>query len=219
MPAIKLYGRRWHFGTDVIPLPAALAFAFHFSWLLIMLALVRQWPGQCESWEGVAYTTLFSLYFASFATASIIDAFLFYNAIKGAPFEEKKRKMVVPLLYIGTGPLLIQAAATLYGTWVAIDLQPDCWESGDNTRNAVKNFAQALVFINWAFCFLTLWVIFFSDCHIDIEEINHLPKLEAFNYQVITQNSLFSAGLALLFFTICIQMSIRKKTGNSAVPV
>ena len=57
------------------------------------------------------------------------------------------------LLYIGTVPLVLQFAATLYGTWVVVTLQPDCWPQD---RNAVTNFAQALVFLNWAFCFLAL---------------------------------------------------------------
>ena len=161
MPAIKLYGRRWHFGTDVIPLPAALAFTFHFSWVIILLvgALASgEWPSHCESWQGVQYIILFAAYFGSFAVASVNDALLFYHGVKGAPFEEKKRKYVVPLLYLGTVPLLIQAAATFYGTWVCVDLEPDCWEKGGNTRNAVTNFAQALVFINWGFCFLAGYV-------------------------------------------------------------
>lgn len=174
MPAIKLYGRRWHFGTDIIPLPAALAFTFHFSWVVIMLvgaAATGQWPSHCESWEGVSYTILFGLYFGSFAIACIIDALLFYHAVKGAPFEETKRKMVVPLLYVGTGPLLIQAAATLYGTWVSVDLEPDCWENGGNTRNAVTNFAKALVFINWGFCFLALiGIAIFYNMYPDVHQ-------------------------------------------------
>jgi hypothetical protein len=158
MPAIKLYGRRWHFGTDIIPLPAALAFTFHFSWVLILLIgaiATGQWPAtHCDSWQGIQYAVLFGAYFGSFVLSSIVDAFLFYHGLQGAPFEEKKRRMVVPLLYAGTFPLLVQAAATFYGTWVCVDLEPDCWENLGDTRNAVTNFAQALVFINWLFIFL-----------------------------------------------------------------
>ena len=166
MPAAHLFGRRWHFSTDVIPLPASLAFLYHFGWATVLLvgaAATDEWFGSnrpCT--EGVHYAIMFTIFFATFTVAAVIDALLFYHGVKGAPFEESKRKWVVPLLYVGTIPLVVQFAATLYGTWVCTALEPDCWQK--SSQNAVTNFAQALVFINWAFCFLALVgvLIFFN---------------------------------------------------------
>lgn len=59
-----------------------------------------------------------------------------------------------PLLYVGTVPLLVQFAATVYGTWVVVALEPNCWP--ESQRDGVTVFAQAIVFINWAFCFFCL---------------------------------------------------------------
>ena len=157
MPAIKLYGRRWHFGSDIIPLPAAIAFTYHFSWAAILLVgaiATGQWPGPCDNWEGMQYAIIFGAFFGSFEIAVVIDALLFYHGLKGAPFQESQRQWVVPLLYAGTVPLVLQFFATLWGTWVSVSLDPNCWEPAK--KNAVTNFAQALVFINWAFCFLAL---------------------------------------------------------------
>ena len=113
-----------------------------------------QWPGPCDNWEGMQYAIIFGAFFGSFAIAVVIDALLFYHGLKGAPFQESQRQWVVPLLYAGTVPLVLHFFATLWGTWVSVSLDPNCWEPAK--KNAVTNFAQALVFINWAFCFLAL---------------------------------------------------------------
>jgi hypothetical protein len=57
-------------------------------------------------------------------------------------------------LYAGTAPLLLLLLATVYGTWVVAAMEADCWAV--DVRDAVADFARALVFVNWAFAFLTL---------------------------------------------------------------
>ena len=86
MPAVSLYGRRWHFSTDIMPLPAALAAAYHLPWVLILVigpAASGRWPGRCESWQGAAYVALFALMLAAFAAGLVVDVLLFLNGLKG----------------------------------------------------------------------------------------------------------------------------------------
>lgn len=210
MPSVSLWGTRWHFSTDIVPLPASIAFFYHFSWFLVLLvgaAATGEWPGHCESWEGVHYVILFSCYFGSFSAASLIDALLFWNGLQGAPFEEKKRRFVIPLLYVGTVPFLVQLGATCYGSWAAVGVEPDCWPI--EQRNAITNFAQALVFINWAYFLFALYVSFqFFYLFLLKEEIN--------THTLSPSSPLpTAADWASPYFTTCIQICISERRGNN----
>jgi hypothetical protein len=86
MPAVRLWGRRWHFSSDILPLPACLAATYHLSWLLILLVgagASGQWPGHCQSWEGKAYVALFVLNLAGFVGGLAVDALLLYHSLQG----------------------------------------------------------------------------------------------------------------------------------------
>lgn len=150
MPAIILYGRRWHFSSDIVPVPAGLFCFYHASWVIILLVsagVTDSWPRSCSSSEGQHYIALFILFFAACLVAIPIEAGLFYWGMQGGPFEQSKRKPVVPLLYASTFPLAVQAIATVYGSWVTTTVQPDCWP--DSRRNGLTNFAQGMVFSSW----------------------------------------------------------------------
>lgn len=49
MPALKIYGRRWHTTTDMVPVPCILGSVFHGAWVIIFIALVRHYHiwGEC----------------------------------------------------------------------------------------------------------------------------------------------------------------------------
>ena len=86
MPAITLYGRRWHFSSDIVPLPAFLGACYHLTWVLIMVlgaAISGQWPHTCESAEGRHYVTLFIAYFSSFVASFIVELMLTYHGMQG----------------------------------------------------------------------------------------------------------------------------------------
>ncbi len=94
MPAIALYGRRWHFSSDVIPLPAFLGALYHLAWVLIMLlfaAISDQWPRHCESSEGRHYVALFACYFGAFVATFIVEVLLVYQGMQGEPPRRTQR--------------------------------------------------------------------------------------------------------------------------------
>ena len=89
MPTTKLWGRSWHFSTDILPLPAALAAAFHGPWLVILIvapAVTGSWPTTCDSWQGVQYAIVFAAFLAAMAVALVIDVLLFYHGLQGVLF-------------------------------------------------------------------------------------------------------------------------------------
>lgn len=86
MPAITLYGRRWHFSSDVVPLPALLGALYHGAWILILVlfaAIGHRWPHNCESWEGRQYTVLFATFFGSFIASFLVELLLVYHSSQG----------------------------------------------------------------------------------------------------------------------------------------
>lgn len=86
MPAIRLYGRRWHFSSDVVPLPALLGATYHLAWALVMVIGVLasdQWPRHCESSEGVQYVVLFAAFFASCLALVVVEVLLAYHGLQG----------------------------------------------------------------------------------------------------------------------------------------
>lgn len=86
MPAISLYGRRWHFSTDVIPVPAFIGACYCLAWALVMLlgaAISGQWPEHCQSHEGVQYVVLFASMFSSFVLLVVVQALLIWQGLQG----------------------------------------------------------------------------------------------------------------------------------------
>ncbi|KAL4421634.1 hypothetical protein ABPG75_010925 [Micractinium tetrahymenae] len=152
MPAITLYARRWHFSSDIVAVPALLSAFFHAAWILILLVYAgatHSWPRACATDDGVAYVAVFSGLLFCYALNLVIDLALTFHSLRGAPFEAGKRRWVVPLLYAATLPLVAALCFTLYGSYVATHLEPDCWPL--EQRNAVTNLAQGLVFSSWGF--------------------------------------------------------------------
>ena len=52
MPALRLFGRRWHISSDDLPpftLPGA---AFHYTWAVFLAAALAIEPGTCSPDEG-----------------------------------------------------------------------------------------------------------------------------------------------------------------------
>lgn len=43
MPALKIYGRRWHTTTDMVPVPCIMGSIFHGAWVIIFIGLVRHY--------------------------------------------------------------------------------------------------------------------------------------------------------------------------------
>lgn len=120
---MQLWGRRWHFSTDIVAVPALMSAFFHVAWIVILLTwagVTGAWPGRCSSSGGVQYLVLGGGLLGSFAVNLAVDVLLVYHSLQGAPFEASKRRWVVPLLYTATGPLVCTLGFTgALSTWHA----------------------------------------------------------------------------------------------------
>jgi len=182
MPAAVLWGRRWHFATDIIPIPAAIFLTYHLTWTSILLlgaSISNNWPSSghpCASAEGRTYLALFSLFFAACTFAVPIDLLLIIHGLKGTPFEPSKRKLVVPLLYILTVPFAVQSVATIFGTWVVNwSERPDCWESSQ--WDGIVVVAEAMVYSSWGLLIImSLGVLVFYNAYRDYESVRTWEK-------------------------------------------
>lgn len=98
MPAVRLWGRRWHFSTDIIPIPAAINGAFHFVWICVLLFGAigsGEWPSGCNSATGRQYVALFAGLFGAFVLNLVIDVLLYIHGMKG----ERRETPVSTQLY------------------------------------------------------------------------------------------------------------------------
>lgn len=92
-------------------IPAGLSGLFHVAWIVILLVwagATGSWPQHCASHEGAQYTALFGAFLLTFALNLVVDVLLMVHSLRGAPFEARKRRWVVALLYGSTAPLLLQ---------------------------------------------------------------------------------------------------------------
>ncbi len=61
MPAIVLFGRRWHASDDDLPGPAALSVVFHAAWAGLLAASVAHTRSTCSNakrWDAYLYCSL-----------------------------------------------------------------------------------------------------------------------------------------------------------------
>uniref|UniRef100_A0A1D1ZLV4 sn-1-specific diacylglycerol lipase n=2 Tax=Auxenochlorella protothecoides TaxID=3075 RepID=A0A1D1ZLV4_AUXPR len=150
MPAVRLWGRRWHFSTDIVPIPAAINGAFHFVWICVLLFGAigsGEWPSGCNSATGRQYVALFAGLFGAFVLNLIIDVLLYIHGMKGSPFEVSKRHWVPTLLHISTLPIVAQFVFTAFGTHVVNQQLDDCWPA--DVRHGVRVVARILVYSTW----------------------------------------------------------------------
>lgn len=86
MPAVRLWGRRWHFSSDVVPIPAAICGLFHAIWISFLLfgaIATGDWPSDCESRTGKQYMAVFIGLFGSFVISLVLEVLLFVHGLRG----------------------------------------------------------------------------------------------------------------------------------------
>lgn len=96
MPAVRLWGRRWHFSSDVVPIPAAVCGVFHAIWVLFLLIgaiATGEWPSDCQTATGRQYMAVFAGLFASFVFNLVLEVLLFIHGMRGAPGRDRNNEM------------------------------------------------------------------------------------------------------------------------------
>jgi hypothetical protein len=90
MPPIVLYGAKWHFSSDIVPLPAFLGAIYHGAWVLAMVigaSVSGRWPHGCDSGAGRQWLAVFALVLAANAACFILNIDLAIMGIRG-DFED-----------------------------------------------------------------------------------------------------------------------------------
>ena len=84
MPALRMYGRRWHTTTDMVPVPSLAGVVFHGAWVIIFGSLV----GHFHVWEtcsgdGLHYIIVTAGLFGVFAYSFVAEAALTVLGCRG----------------------------------------------------------------------------------------------------------------------------------------
>ncbi len=87
MPALKIYGRRWHMATDMMPIPALFAIVIHTIWIIIFGPLVGAYhvfsPDRKCHTTGREYQAICGGFLAIYAVSWIFEVALFYVGCRG----------------------------------------------------------------------------------------------------------------------------------------
>ena len=84
MPALKIYGRRWHTTTDMVPVPCILGSVFHGAWVVIFICLVRHYHiwGECAG-DGKHYVVTTAGLMAVFVLCFVGELVLAVLGVQG----------------------------------------------------------------------------------------------------------------------------------------
>lgn len=162
MPALKIYGRRWHMATDMMPIPALFAIVIHTIWIILFGPLVGAYhvfsPDlKCHT-TGREYQAICGGFLAIYSISWIFEVALFYVGCRGTPLEVQKRKACIPLLYVMTFLWVAQIAFAIYGTAIVHNKYPECWSGSEG--HSVRHIAQSMTYSTWAFTALLIVAVF-----------------------------------------------------------
>lgn len=91
MPALKIYGRRWHMASDMMPLPALAALLIHTIWIIIFGPIVQAYqvfPDRACSRPGVHYQAVCGGFLAIYAVSWVFELALFIVGCRGMPLGD-----------------------------------------------------------------------------------------------------------------------------------
>ncbi|GAX83082.1 hypothetical protein CEUSTIGMA_g10508.t1 [Chlamydomonas eustigma] len=172
MPALKVFGRRWHIASDDLPPFLSFGIAFHLVWSAFLATALALEPGTCSdagstNWLRAFLATLLGIDALETLGLSILT----YVGLQGSLLDHKTERASVPkLLYLVTSLYVLLLGITIYGTLV-LTYFSSCVYSGGGPWDLVA-FARAAVALHWvavgAF-FVTTFVTFnpFPD-HADV---------------------------------------------------
>lgn len=139
MPQLRLYSRRWYGSTDTQPIIALIMILFHMMLLIatiVIWAILRNSDYYCDVTNELRACVIgVSVVFMLFV---IDDFMIIIVGLRGGPFHERKRRLVLLGLYVQNGLILCHLGFTIFGTYLAFDpsVAEVCWRS--NPCNGVN---------------------------------------------------------------------------------
>ncbi|KAK9805494.1 hypothetical protein WJX72_001323 [[Myrmecia] bisecta] len=167
MPALCLFGRRFHIATDDIPVLAVVPALFHTGWSIGLSILwgVLGRPKGCHASPG--YEVALAGLLASFVLSAVVQWAMVWEGLKGSIFETSKRWRVQYLMYAEMGLIVVELGFVVYGTVLLYQTPPVCFKKNAVlwSPNGVMNVA---IWATWAILGLMILAIvlawnFFPD--------------------------------------------------------
>eukprot|EP00890_Picochlorum_soloecismus_P006596 jgi/Picsp_1/761/NSC_04250-R1_sn1-specific diacylglycerol lipase beta len=141
MPQLRLFNRRWRASTDTVPLLAWFLMLINICILVLLIGIITIMESgdyHCNQrlQLRVAVISILSIYAANIVVDRAISIF----GWRGGPFEEKKRRMVGPMLYVKLLLLVCLVGFTCYGTYLdrSSVVGSECWSK--SPCSAVKDY-------------------------------------------------------------------------------
>eukprot|EP00210_Caulerpa_lentillifera_P008329 g7945.t1 len=183
MPGLQLFGRRWAFSSDDLPVPAFFGFVFHGAWLLLIIifsvyAHSVYNPDECDG--AVPLATFMACLLLSLLVSTICDVLILWYGLKGTIFQSSHRRIVNLVMYVLTGNFLLKICITAYGTDLVFIHRPNCLQVTDKLNEVM----QAVIISTWVIIFL--YII-----------------LSVISYQAFPKNSVLQWKRRIRFINCC----------------
>eukprot|EP00842_Homolaphlyctis_polyrhiza_P005050 jgi/Hompol1/5546/HPOL_004526-RA len=97
MPGVMLFGRRCHFASDDLLLPALYGITLHFSWACLAVYLLVHVPASCpqRSWLQVYLSLCVTVFCVELAAQAIMG----WLSLRGSVADDRPRRPVVAVIY------------------------------------------------------------------------------------------------------------------------
>ncbi|KAK9811146.1 hypothetical protein WJX73_006499 [Symbiochloris irregularis] len=160
MPALVLYGRRFHAALDTIPFPAVFAAVVHAVWIVLfgwLISVYHILTTPCKG-QGVHYKVVSGGLLSLYVLCFLAEAGLTVLGLRGTPLETSKRKWMFPLLYLLSWLWLLQFTFAVYGTAMLPYSSPLCYP-GLGAQGHVRNVVRTMIYTTWALSAGTVVVV------------------------------------------------------------
>lgn len=132
MPQLRLYNRRWYASTDTQPVLACIMLVTHLMLLIatvVIWAILRASDYYCDVKNEIRACVIgVSVVFMLFIIGECV---IMKVGLRGGPFQESKRRLVLVGLYVQTGLIVCHLGFTIFGTYLAYSpsIAELCWRS------------------------------------------------------------------------------------------
>ncbi|KAG2450487.1 hypothetical protein HYH02_004988 [Chlamydomonas schloesseri] len=154
MPALVIFGRRWHIAGDDLPIPSLVGAVWHLGWeVAIAVALayvVYQWDREtCPQRQKHIGFLACQVFF--FFTNGLLHTWCFFESKRGSIFQTHRRRLAGPLVVAVLCFYLLTIGNTIYGTVITAELlfEAPCEPLPGALHLSYPALLRAIVIITW----------------------------------------------------------------------
>ncbi|PNW80565.1 hypothetical protein CHLRE_07g322900v5 [Chlamydomonas reinhardtii] len=154
MPALILFGRRWHIAADDLPIPSLAGAVWHLGWevpIAVALAyVVYQWdPETCP--QRNKHIGFLACQVFCFFTNGLLHTWCFFESKRGSIFQTHRRRRVGPLVMSVLVFYLLTIGNTTFGTVITTQLlfEDPCVPLPGALTLSYPDLLRAIIIITW----------------------------------------------------------------------